>query len=68
LDSGLPGRSDDVLLLDLVPDTVVLGEGREGEEVAHEEDIVRLHDLYLKSAFSMHVTQSEEQLAIVQLI
>jgi hypothetical protein len=44
LKSGLPGRSDDVLLLDLVPNTIVLGEGGESEEVAHEEDIVRFHD------------------------
>jgi hypothetical protein len=44
LKGGLPGWSDDELLLELVPDTVILGKGREGEEVAHEEHVVRLHD------------------------
>ena len=52
LKSGLPGRGDDVLLLDLIPHTVILGEGREGEEVAHEEDAVGLHDLSEMLAFT----------------
>ena len=41
---GLPGRGNDILLFKLVPDTVILGEGRKGQKVAHEEDVVRLHD------------------------
>ena len=44
LQGRLPGRGDNVLLLELVPDTVIFGEGGKGDEVAHEEHVVRLHD------------------------
>lgn len=45
LEGRLPASHNDPLVVDRAVDTVLLGEGGEGNKVSHQEDTVRLHDL-----------------------
>lgn len=46
LECRLPRRCDEPFILSTVVNAIVPGEALGGDEVAHEEDAVRLHDLF----------------------
>lgn len=50
LKGGLPAGGDDLLACGRVDDAKIVGKGGQGNEVAHEEHTVGLHDLKSRSA------------------
>ena len=54
LQRRLPASHDDILVLRDVKHTVFLGECRQGDEIAHQEDTIGLHDLKMLLADILH--------------